>query len=51
MSLPSLLEQLNEVKQPYYDFELAKICMRLKTYGYTAHVNLKGELILRKKYE
>ncbi len=35
--------------QPYYDFELAKICAWLREHGYTMHVTIKGEITLRKK--
>lgn len=35
--------------QPYYDFELAKICEWLKANGYTMHVTLTGAVELRKK--
>lgn len=35
--------------QPYYDFEIAKICAWLIKHGYTCHVTLKGELWLEKK--
>ena len=28
--------------QPYYDFEIAKICAWLKQHGYTCHVSFKG---------
>jgi hypothetical protein len=35
--------------QPYYDFELAKICEWLKKNGYTMHVSIKGEVVLIKK--
>lgn len=35
--------------QPYYDFEIAKICAWLKKHGYTCHVTLSGALTLRKK--
>jgi hypothetical protein len=36
-------------KQPYYDFEIAKICAWLKAHGYTGHVTLKGEVTIRDK--
>lgn len=39
------------MKQPYYDFEIAKICAWLKANGYTMHVTLKGEVTLRKSCE
>jgi hypothetical protein len=35
--------------QPYYDFELAKICAWLKANGHTMHVTLGGNVTLRKK--
>jgi hypothetical protein len=35
--------------QPYYDFEIAKICAWLIEHGYTMHVTLKGAVTLRKK--
>jgi hypothetical protein len=37
------------MKQPYYDFEIAKICVWLKKHGYTMHVKLNGDVELRKK--
>lgn len=36
-------------RQPYYDFEFAKISAWLKTYEYRCHVSLKGEVVLKKK--
>ena len=44
-----LQDQLNRVKQPYYDIELAKISKWLKEYGYTMHVKLDGSVTLKKK--
>lgn len=35
--------------QPYYDFEIAKICVWLKANGYTMHVTISGNVTLRKK--
>ena len=40
--------ELNDIKQPYYDFEIAKICAWLRAYGYTMHVKLNGSVELRK---
>lgn len=37
------------MKQPYYDFELARICAGLKANRYTMHVTLAGEVTLRRK--
>ena len=41
--------ELNEVKQPYYDFEIAKICVWLKKNGMSMHVTLKGDVSFKKK--
>lgn len=35
--------------QPYYDFEIARICQWLKEHGYTMHVRLTGAVELRRK--
>lgn len=40
---------MGEQPQPYYDFEIAKICAWLKAHGYTMHVTLSGTVTLRKK--
>jgi hypothetical protein len=40
---------METVRQPWYDFELAKICAWLKKHGYTMHVDLAGNVELRKK--
>ncbi len=41
---------MNDSKpQPYYDFELAKICAWLKKHRMTMHVSLNGEVSLRYK--
>lgn len=45
----SLAEQLSEVKQPYYDIELAKVCAWLRMHNYSMYVTLKGDIELRKK--
>ncbi len=37
--------------QPYYDFEIAKICAWLKANGYTMHVTLAGNVTLKRKTE
>jgi hypothetical protein len=37
------------MRQPYYDFEVAKIVAWCRKHGYTCHVTLKGEVTLRKK--
>jgi len=46
-----LQEQLNEVKQPYYDFEIAKICqwLRMHKHKLTMYVSLKGDVVFRDK--
>jgi hypothetical protein len=41
---------LKDVKQPYYDFEIAKICKWLRTNGLPMHASLKGEVVFRDKY-
>jgi hypothetical protein len=35
--------------QPYSDFKLAEICAWLKAHGFTMHVSLKGDVVLRRK--
>ena len=35
--------------QPYYDFEIAKICAWLKRHGYRMHVTLAGNVTLVKR--
>lgn len=47
---PELQEQLNNVKQPYYDFEIAKICKWLRMNGLTMHVTLRGDVTFRDKH-
>ena len=42
-------ESLQNVKQPYYDIEIGKICAWLKQRGLTMHVSLKGEIVFRDK--
>ena len=44
-----LQEQLNKVKQPYYDLEIAKICTWLKEHKLTMHVKLDGSVSFKKK--
>jgi hypothetical protein len=40
---------MEQKPQPYYDFEIAKICKWLKKNGYIARVSLSGNLTLEKK--
>ncbi len=40
-----------QLPQPYYDFEIAKICVWLKKHGYTMHVTLRGDVTLRRKVQ
>jgi hypothetical protein len=35
-----------EVRQPAYDFQIAAICQWLRENGFTAHVSLRGEVVL-----
>lgn len=42
---------LEQRPQPYYDFEIAKICAWLKANGYTMHVSLRGDVTLRRKQD
>jgi hypothetical protein len=42
-------EALRKVKQPYYDFEIAKICVWLKQHGLTMHVTLRGDVAFKRK--
>ena len=44
-----LQEQLNKVKQPYYDFEIAKIYVWLKEKSLTMHVKLDGSVTFKPK--
>lgn len=37
------------MKQPYYDFEIAKICEWLKKHNMTMHVTLSGKVTLKDK--
>lgn len=39
---------MEQKPQPYYDFEIAKICVWLKKHGYKCHVTLSGNVILVK---
>jgi hypothetical protein len=45
----TLFHSLEEIKQPYYDFELAKISAWLKKRKLTMHVTIKGEVSFRRK--
>jgi len=38
-----------EVKQPYYDFEIAEMIRWLKAHGLTMHVKLDGSVTFRDK--
>lgn len=40
---------IEQKPQPYYDFEIAKICAWLKQHGYEMHVTLAGAVTLQKK--
>lgn len=42
-------EQIEQKPQPYYDFEIAKICAWLKENGLTGHVTLSGKVTLKPK--
>ena len=37
------------IRQPYYDFEIARICSWLKKNGLTMHVSLNGNVVFKQK--
>lgn len=42
-------EALSKVKQPYYDFEIAKICQWLKKHKYKCFVSINGQVSLERR--